>query len=133
MAITYKSRLVLSCQNLSQKDVRCLIRKTDVERVLGNVGGCSGWFCGIAISNDGLEQLPNDALDKEPLWDNRVGGGWDCIGVEGVELALSVEARLTSFSKTVFIFSKHHTIYIKWKYSFNVFEISSYCFYYIVL
>lgn len=60
-----------------------------MDRVLGNVGGCSDCDWGIAISKEGLEQFPSDALDKEPRWDSEEGGKGDN-GVEGVELALSV-------------------------------------------
>lgn len=51
------------------------MRNTDVDSVLGRVGGCSGGGGGEAISKDGLEQFPTAALDREPLWDKAVLDG----------------------------------------------------------
>lgn len=77
-ATTYKSLLVLSFQNLSQKDLRFLILNTEVESVLGNVGGWCSVCCGggedVIRSSEGLEQLPSAALDNEELA-VVVGGG----------------------------------------------------------
>lgn len=77
--------MVRSRQNLSQKEVLCLILKTEVDRVLGKVGGCSGCGGGEAISRDGLEQFPSAALDKDPLWDSGTPAGGGLDGVEGGE------------------------------------------------
>ncbi|KAK4875824.1 hypothetical protein RN001_012246 [Aquatica leii] len=70
--------IVLSLQNLSQNEVRFLIRKTEVERVLGRPGGASLKGGGDVISSDGLEQFPIADLDRDPLWDKcDVVGGED--------------------------------------------------------
>lgn len=64
--MTYKSRLLLSCQNLSQNDWRSLVRSAETLNVRGRTGGWSCCVCGNAISRDGLEQLPTEARDNEP-------------------------------------------------------------------
>lgn len=76
---TYKFFRVLSCQNLSQNEVRVRIGKTDVESVRGRVGGWSEGGGGDAISKEGLEQFPTAALEREPLWDKA-----DFVGVSGL-------------------------------------------------
>ena len=60
-----------------------------MERVRGKEG-CSG--CGEAISSDGLEQLPKEDLDKEPLCVEAFLEGGDSGGEGGEQL--SGEARL---------------------------------------
>lgn len=95
---TYKSLLVLSFQNLSQKDLLFLILSTEVDSVLGRVGGWWSACCGggddVIRSSEGLEQLPSAALDSEPLCEGGPGGGEH--GVEGVLVAgASLSSRLT--------------------------------------
>jgi hypothetical protein len=70
-----------------------LILSTDVDRVRGRAG-CSGCVWGEAISSEGLEQLPREERDREPL--AFLDGGDS--GVEGVE-ERSGEARLTVLTR----------------------------------
>lgn len=96
VSITYKSRLDFSCQKLSQKDVRPLVRSADADSVLGNGGG-SFWGGGEAINRDGLEQFPKADLDRDPLCESRdLEGGLSGEegGVEGEEQYDSNVARL---------------------------------------
>lgn len=104
MYSTYKSLLVLSFQKRSQNDLRFLILNTEVESVLGSVGGWWSVCCGggedVISNNDGLEQLPSAALDNEPLCIRvLVDGGGDA-GVEGLLDSCSF-SRLTTRTTTM--------------------------------